>query len=62
MPDDINKRLTYDLVRGGAASHPALQLALGVFDSVLRGIRSDDRWAWCEEQGNMTFILFPPLN
>lgn len=50
MTHITNKRLTYNLIRRGAASHPALQLALGVLDSMLRGICCDDRWAWCEEE------------
>lgn len=50
MTRSTNKRLTYNLIRRGAASHPALQLALGVLDSMLRGIRCDDRRAWCEEE------------
>ena len=39
-------RITYNLFRRGAASHQALQIALGVLDSVLRGLCCDDRWAW----------------
>lgn len=47
---NTNKRLTYNLIREGAASHPALKLALGVLDSMLCGVRCDDRWAWCKER------------
>lgn len=43
---DTNKQLTYNLIRRRAASHPALQFALGVFDGVLRAIRCDDGGAW----------------
>ncbi len=50
MTHSTNKRLTYNLIRRGAASHTALQLALGVLDSMLRGVRCDDRWAWGEEE------------
>lgn len=46
---NTNKKLTYNLIRWRAASHPTLQFALGVLDSMLRGVRCDDRWAWCEE-------------
>lgn len=52
---NTNKRITYNLIRWGAASHPALQLALGVFDSMLCGLCCDDRWT-CgqmkESEGN----------
>lgn len=47
----INKRFAYDLLRWGAASHPTLQLALGVLDSMLRGFCCDDRWTCGEERG-----------
>lgn len=46
---NTNKKLTYNLIRWRAASHPTLQFALGVLDSMLRGVRCDDRWAWWEE-------------
>ncbi len=45
-----NKRLTYNFIRWGATSHATLQFALGVLDSMLCGLRCDDRWAWCEEE------------
>lgn len=45
MTHNTNKKLTYNLIRRGTASHPALQLALGVLDGMLCGIRCDDRWA-----------------
>lgn len=44
------KRLTYNLIGWGAASHPTLQLALGVLDSMLGGFCCDDRWTWCEKE------------
>lgn len=47
---NTNKRLTYNLIRRGTAFHPTLELALGVFDGMLRGFHCDDRWAWCEEE------------
>lgn len=43
---DTNEQLTYNLIRRRAASHPALQLALGVFDGVLRAVRCDDGGPW----------------
>ena len=46
MTHNTNKQLAYNLFRRGAALHPALQLALGVLHSVLRGVRCDDRWTW----------------
>lgn len=46
---DTNKQLTYNLIRRRAASHPALQFALGVFDGVLRAVRCDDGGAWWSE-------------
>lgn len=39
-------KLAYNLIRWRAASHPALQFALGVLDGVLRGVRCDDGRAW----------------
>lgn len=51
------ERLTYNLIRRGAASHPTFQLALGVLDRMLRGIDGDDGWAWRteEEKEQLTF-------
>lgn len=46
---NTNKKLTYNLIRWRAASHPTLQFALGVLDSMLCGVCCDDRWAWSEE-------------
>lgn len=41
-----NRKLTYNLIRWRAASHSALQFALGVLDGMLCSIRCDDRRAW----------------
>lgn len=43
---NTNRTLTYNLIRWRAASHSTLQFALGVLDSVLRGVCCDDRRAW----------------
>lgn len=44
------KKLAYNLIRWRAASHPALEFALGVLDSMLRSICCDDRWTWWEKE------------
>lgn len=47
---NTNRKLTYNLIRWRAASHSALQFALGVLDGMLCGVHCDDRRAWYQAE------------